>query len=165
MAAFIKTLIFTVVVPASAVFYFPYWMLKRDGHLLSEAMAGVGLVGLIPIAFGVSCYLMCAWDFAFAGHGTPAPLDPPKKLVAGRLYQIVRNPMYVGILLTLCGESILFSSMTLLGYALIIALCFHSFVVFYEESALKKKFGSSYEDYCKRVPRWMPAMRKTFENK
>ena len=57
------------------------------------------------IALGLAAYLWCAWEFATAGRGTPAPVDPPKILVARGLYRIVRNPMYVGVLLILLGEA------------------------------------------------------------
>ena len=84
------------------------------------------------IAPGAALYLWCAWAFVTAGQGTPAPVDPPKRLVATGLYRMVRNPMYVGIVLILLGESIVFASLTLLGYAVLVWLCCHLFVVLYE---------------------------------
>jgi protein-S-isoprenylcysteine O-methyltransferase Ste14 len=44
----------------------------------------------------------------------------------------------------------------LLGYTAAVALAFHLFVVLYEEPHLRRKFGRDYEDYCRRVPRWLP---------
>jgi protein-S-isoprenylcysteine O-methyltransferase Ste14 len=108
----------------------------------------------LPIALGAAFYCWCAWEFASAGRGTPAPIDPPKLLVARGLYRVVRNPMYVGVLLVLLGESLVFGSWDLLRYAVLVWLCFHLFVVLYEEPALRRKFGASYEDYCQRVWRW-----------
>lgn len=87
---------------------------------------------------------------------TPAPIDPPKVLVARGLYRVVRNPMYVGVVLILLGESVLFASATLLGYALLAWVVVHLFVVFYEEPTLRQKFGTSYENYRKTVPRSIP---------
>jgi hypothetical protein len=40
--------------------------------------------------------------------------------------------------------------------AVVVWLFFHLFVVFYEEPTLRQKFGESYEEYCKTVPRWIP---------
>lgn len=108
------------------------------------------------MAIGVAIYFRCAWDFASAGKGTPAPIDPPKRLVARGLYRFVRNPMYVGVLLTLLGEAWLFGSRALLAYAVIVFTWEHLVVVFYEEPALKRKFGESYSDYLARTPRWIP---------
>lgn len=45
---------------------------------------------------GFSVALRCVWDFGWTGHGTPAPVAPPKKLVVGGFYRHVRNPMHVG---------------------------------------------------------------------
>ncbi len=64
--------------------------------------------------------------------------------------------MYVGVVLILLGESVLFASTTLLWYGLLAWVCFHLFIVLYEEPTLRRKCGISYEDYCKKVPRWIP---------
>jgi protein-S-isoprenylcysteine O-methyltransferase Ste14 len=113
------------------------------------------------MAIGVAVYFKCAWDFASTGKGTPAPIDPPKRLVARGLYRLVRNPMYVGVLITLVGEAWLFSSWALLAYAAIVITWQHLFVVFYEEPALKRKFGESYSDYLARTPRWIPRINNS----
>ena len=111
---------------------------------------------LIFLLAGAAVYLDCAWNFAIVGLGTPAIIDPPKRLVAKGLHRRVRNPMYVGVISIVFGESILFRLFDLVAYALILCLMFHLFVVFYEEPTLRKKFGADYEEYCKAVPRWIP---------
>ena len=108
-------------------------------------------------------YFWCAWDFAFAGEGTPAPIDPPKMLVWQGLYRIVRNPIYVGVLLVLLGEAILFESQMLLAYVPVVWLWLHLFTVYYEEPTLRKKFGDVYEQYCAAVPRWIPRLKAIFD--
>jgi protein-S-isoprenylcysteine O-methyltransferase Ste14 len=151
----IKTLIFTIIVPGAIIALIPYLLLSRN----TSSFANIGmfqLFGLIPMAIGVAIYFRCAWDFASTGKGTPAPIDPPKHLVARGLYRFVRNPMYLGVLLTLLGEAWLFSSGALVIYAATVITWQHLFVVFYEEPALKRKFGESYSDYLARTPRWIP---------
>ena len=83
-------------------------------------------------------------------------MDAPKRLVARGLYRFVRNPMYVGVLLAILGQALWFGSAATLWYAMVAALFFHLFVVFYEEPTLRRKFGESYTEYAKSVPRWMP---------
>ena len=114
-----------------------------------------GFFGVLPIAIGVAMYLWCAWDFATAG-GTPAPIDPPKILVARGLYLVVRNPMYVSVLAVLAGEALLFRSLRLAAWGATVAIWFHLFVVAYEEPRLRRQFGTDYETYCASVPRWLP---------
>jgi protein-S-isoprenylcysteine O-methyltransferase Ste14 len=106
------------------------------------------------IAAGWLIYLVCAFDFSSMGDATPAPIDPPKRLVAGRLYRLTRNPMYVGVLMAVLGDAIVLRSIAIVEYAAVIAILFHLFVVYYEESALRRKFGESYVQYSARVPRW-----------
>jgi protein-S-isoprenylcysteine O-methyltransferase Ste14 len=159
-----KTLIFTIIVPGAIIALIPYWLLSRN----PPSFAHIGpfqLIGLIPLAIGVAIYFKCAWDFASTGKGTPAPIDPPKHLVARGLYRFIRNPMYVGVLLTLLGEAWLFSSWTLVIYAAIVISWQHLFVVFYEEPALKRKFGQSYADYLARTPRWIPRRSNHFDGR
>jgi len=115
---------------------------------------------LVFILIGASIYLRCAWDFAFAGRGTPAPIDPPKELVVRGLYRYVRNPMYVGVLSVVVGQAIWFEARGLFAYAALCFLLFFAFVVLYEEPALRRKFGESYERYCNEVPRWIPRLKR-----
>jgi len=68
----------------------------------------------------------------------------------------VRNPMYLAVLSTLLGEAILFHSLLLLGYALVVGVVVHLFVVLVEEASLRRQFGESYETYLRTVPRWFP---------
>jgi protein-S-isoprenylcysteine O-methyltransferase Ste14 len=151
----VKTLIFTILVPGMVAVAVPYWLLGSGARPDSSWWP----VGVLLIAPGVALYLSCAWAFVTAGQGTPAPIDPPRRLVATGLYRMVRNPMYVGVVLILLGESIVFASLTLLGYAVLVWLCCHLFVVLYEEPALRRNFGASYKEYCKSVPRWIPPAR------
>ena len=150
-SSLLKTLIFTILVPGTVCVYVPLRLLGPGPHPLKW-------LGLLPVTAGIAVYLWCAWDFATAGRGTPLVFDAPKRLVARGLYRFVRNPMYWGILLILLGEALGFGSSAILYYALLVALLFHAFVVFYEEPALRRKFGPSYEQYRRSVPRWIPKL-------
>lgn len=158
----LKLLVFTLLVPCSVTVWVPYFLWPRLS-LNSLKVRHFALVGILPIALGACGYFWCAWDFAFAGRGTPAPIDPPKLLVARGLYRFVRNPMYVSVVLVLLGESMLFESLGLLRYALVVWVFFHLFVVFYEEPTLRNKFGASYKDYCEAVPRWIPRLMRLWK--
>jgi protein-S-isoprenylcysteine O-methyltransferase Ste14 len=117
------------------------------------------IVGSLLLVLGASTYLWCLWDFGTVGRGTPAPIDPPKQLVARGLYKYSRNPMYVGVLTVILGFAVLFRSGPIALYSACVATAFCLFVVFYEEPHLKRVFGSGYEEYCSRVPRWL-SLRK-----
>ena len=154
----VRTLIFTVVVPGTVTVLIPRWLLSppRSPDLPSV----LRVAGWPGLALGAAIYFWCAWDFAVAGRGTPAPIDPPRMLVARGLYRYVRNPMYLGISSILLGEALLFLSRTLLEYAAGVFGLFFLFVLLYEEPALRSKFGADYERYRQNVPRWIPRLKK-----
>jgi protein-S-isoprenylcysteine O-methyltransferase Ste14/SAM-dependent methyltransferase len=114
-------------------------------------IAGAGMV-IVGMALAVSCVLA----FALVGRGTPAPFDPPRRLVASGPYRIVRNPMYWGASLALGGAAVFYQSIILAGYALLFFTVSHLFVRWYEEPTLRGLFGPEYEAYCRRVGRWWP---------
>jgi protein-S-isoprenylcysteine O-methyltransferase Ste14 len=114
-------------------------------------------VAAIGIGFGVA---IDGWiRFVVSGHGTPAPNAPPRHLVVGGLYRLVRNPMYVGIILLILGQALLFGSWSTVVYATLVAVVLHLFAVLYEERTLRRRFGPEYEAYRARVNRWVPRFR------
>jgi len=121
-----------------------------------------GIISLLAIPLwliGSLIVLRCFCDFTFKGRGTPVPMDPPKELVVTGFYRYVRNPIYVGVLLIFLGHFLWFGYWALLIYTVFAFIGVHSFVVLYEEPTLTRKFGLAYEEYLKRVPRWIPKVR------
>lgn len=149
-----KNLLFTVLVPGTVGVYVPLVIARAtDGH----ARGGLTwLLGLALLAAGALIYMICVLAFAGRGRGTPAPIDPPRRLVVTGLYRFVRNPMYIGVLSVILGWASLTRSSWLLAYALLVALGFHAFITLYEEPALRRRFGADYERYCVAVRRWRP---------
>lgn len=106
---------------------------------------------------------LCFLGFALRGKGTPAIFDPPKKLVEEGPYRIVRNPMYWSVALVMLGEGAVFHSAVLAEVALAFFVATNLFVLFYEEPHLKKVFGGQYQEYCRRVPRWVPRFKSKLD--
>ena len=152
MLLFLKNLLFTIVVPGTVAVYVPVFVFSHG-----PAQRPVyTLAGGVLLAVGGAVYLWCLWDFASTGRATPAPIDPPKHLVVRGLYRYTRNPMYVGVVGMIFGWALSFRALPIAIYGLSVAAFFHLFVVFYEEPHLRRAFGSSYEEYCLRVSRWLP---------
>ena len=114
------------------------------------------VAGMLLGASGAALALTCILTFVFIGRGTPAPFDPPRRLVRRGPYRLIRNPMYLGAGLALAGAALFYQSIPLLGYAAVFLTITHLFVVLYEEPALRRTFGRDYEAYCRRVGRWWP---------
>lgn len=155
MRLLIKNLAFTILVPGTVASYLPYSIGSRDVALTSLGPRRLILAAPALVA-GAAIYLWCLWDFATAGRGTPAPIDPPTRLVVRGPYRYVRNPMYIGVLTVIAGWAALFRSAALLGYAAAVACVFHLVVLLIEEPQLRRRFGAEYDAYCDHVRRWLP---------
>lgn len=137
---------------------------------LRRPAGGAADAGWILIAAGAAIYLVCLARFLAAG-GTPAifftrPIraiigEEPPLLVEGWLYARSRNPMYVGVVLAVVGQAIVFASRAIAVYAALLWLTFHVVVVALEEPHLRDQFGASYDAYCLRVPRWFAPRLRT----
>ena len=151
----LRTLLFGALVPATFLVFIPAMILNVTG---TQGEGGVlRLVGLVPMVLGLAILAWCFAGFIVEGEGTPAPYDPPHRLVTGRLYGWMRNPMYVAVTTILVGEAMFYGSLALLAWAAVAWIFFHFFVVLYEEPTLQRRFGPAYETYVEHVPRWIPS--------
>jgi protein-S-isoprenylcysteine O-methyltransferase Ste14 len=148
----LKNLAFTILVPGTVGVAIPLVLVRHRAIGSGPEIIG----GTAALAVGGAIYAWCIWDFAFFGRGTPAPMDAPKRLVVRGPYGYVRNPMYLGVLTVILGWSILYLAGQLVVYLIIVAACFHLMVVLYEERRLQRDFGEAYEEYRRRVGRWLP---------
>ena len=137
-----------------------FWLLPGwlGFHDLASGAAGWRAIFLVPAALGFAVAIKCIWDFGWTGHGTPAPVAPPQRLVVVGFYRYVRNPMYVGFFLGWFSLWILYGQANLgpLIVALVAVVGIALFVRLYEEPTLRDKFGAAYDEYCRNVPPWIP---------
>ena len=130
------------------------WALTRwEADNPSTALSAFGAV---LVAAGAALVLETTARFALQGRGTPAPFAAPARFVARGSYRVMRNPMYIGVLALIVGQALLLGREVLFVWAAAAALLFHLFVVLHEEPELRKRFGAEYEDYQRRVGRWLP---------
>jgi protein-S-isoprenylcysteine O-methyltransferase Ste14 len=93
------------------------------------------------------------------GRGTPAPIAPPDRLVVGGEYRFVRNPMYLALITAILGQAMIFDSLGLVLYAVIVWAITGAFVHWYEEPVLLKRYGDDYRRYRQGVRAWLPRLR------
>jgi protein-S-isoprenylcysteine O-methyltransferase Ste14 len=159
VAATIGSIVFLFVAPGLVAGLLPWWLTH---WIMQPAFLGLPLVrvvGAVLIAAGILVVLESFARFAIQGIGTPAPIYPTNLLVVGGFYRHVRNPMYVAVVSIVIGEALLLGSAPLLGYAAIVWLAMHAFVMAYEEPTLRKSFGAEYNRYAGHVPRGLPRLR------
>jgi protein-S-isoprenylcysteine O-methyltransferase Ste14 len=140
--------------------FLPARVLRWSGIGAPPPVGIPSVAGIAIGALGAALALWCVLTFALVGKGTPAPFDPPRRLVERGPYGVVRNPMYVGAGLALAGAALVYGSAALLGFAAGFVIVCHLFVLGYEEPTLRRMFGAEYDDYCSRVGRWWPRPRR-----
>lgn len=115
-----------------------------------------GILGAGLIFVGIAIAWSCVSLFTDYGGGTPAPWDPPKRLVVRGIYRYVRNPLVEGVFCILLGESLLFGSFVLLLWFLFFVSINLAYTPLIEEPELLRRFGQSFRSYVQNVPRWLP---------
>lgn len=145
---------FFVVAPGAVVGVIP-WLISR-WHV-SDSLWQV-VVGALLIVVGLIPPVVAFVEFAKAG-GTPMPAAPTERLVVSGSNRYVRNPMYVGLLVAILGQALLFGSVGVLVYAAVVWVAFTLFVRFYEEPTCSRRYGSDYDEYRRNVPAWIPRLR------
>jgi protein-S-isoprenylcysteine O-methyltransferase Ste14 len=157
--AVIGSFVFFWIAPAMVAGLIPYRLSRWQMEPPFLGTAATRVAGAILIALGSAALLECFARFAIKGRGTPAPIAPTETLVVSGLYRFVRNPMYVAVASVILGQALLLGSTRLLGYALVLWIVVHVFVLAYEEPTLRRQFGESYDRYRANVPRWWPRTR------
>ena len=118
----------------------------------------VQVLGVLLIVAGLMPLVNAFVQFAKAG-GTPMPITPTERLVVTEFNRYVRNPMYVGMLVVLLGQAMLFGSLALLVYAAFLGILAAPVVRWHEEPILVRRYGSEYDTYRRNVPAWLPRIR------
>jgi len=90
-------------------------------------------------------------------HTTPNPIHPERvsALVTEGAYRYSRNPMYLGLLILLCGWAVYLGSISPLLFIPLFIFTINNMQIHYEEKILEEKFSMAYRDYKQRVRRWI----------
>ena len=85
----------------------------------------------------------------------PSPYKPTGAIMDSGIYGRTRNPIYVGFLIVVLAAAVALNSLWIALSVAVLFLLLHFGVVRPEERYLAGKFGSAYDDYRRRVPRWI----------
>lgn len=171
------------------IYWFVVHAFARRSHVRSTAVclaglvvswppAGAGLVffrhelfraeppGTVAIATALGLVSTEVWIFSrtLRDLGTGrlvgrAELRQNGELAQHGIYSRIRHPRYAGSFLAILGACLLARTRVawIIG-AVWIALMLRAILT--EERELRRRFGASYEDYCRRVPRFIPFERR-----
>jgi protein-S-isoprenylcysteine O-methyltransferase Ste14 len=151
----VQALVFSALVPAVVALVVP---MALTGF--GAPIGGAWQLGWILFIFGVALYVRCLRNFVTVG-GTPA-IFFTRRLIRSDIYGLSRNPMYLAVILIVAGEAIVFASVSIAVYGLVLFVAFHLVVMLVEEPHLRARDGAGYQRYCQQVPRWipLPALKK-----
>jgi protein-S-isoprenylcysteine O-methyltransferase Ste14 len=123
---------------------------RRPGPVRLAAATCVGVTGI---------GLLTSATMAFRRHHTTVnPISPEKAstVVDEGVFGLTRNPMYVGMAGVLSAHAIarggLLTWLPAAGFVAVI----DRVQILAEERAMRANFGAAYDDYVRRVPRWVP---------
>ncbi len=146
----VRAVVAFLALPGVVAFAVPIVVGLSGGHRARHLPIAITL-----LAGGTLLLLWCVREFYVAGHGTLAPWAPPQRLVTTGPYRISRNPMYVGVTTILLGWSAFWASWVLLAYAVTVLCAFYLRVILSEEPWAVRHFGTDWQEYTSRVPRWI----------
>lgn len=157
--AILGTIAFIALVPGTIIVLVPYLLSRWEIRAPLLGLAALRWLGVLLIAAALPLFVEFCRRFVVEGRGTPAPIAPTQHLVVGGPFRHTRNPGYVSVVAIVAGQGLLFGSAAVLAYAALLLAAFHVFVLLYEEPTLRRTFGAEYEEYCRRVPRWISRFR------
>lgn len=116
------------------------------------------------IAMPVLAWLLVAFWVALAGASiglfrrkdtSMITFRPASALVTTGPYKLTRNPMYVSLALLTLAFALFLNTWWIVGLLLPALLAVQRFVIEPEEKYLHRRFGAEYEEYARRVRRWL----------
>jgi protein-S-isoprenylcysteine O-methyltransferase Ste14 len=136
------------------------YLTKSTGSGLLVARSGFRLV--IGICLGVFGLCVYTWSALLLARSVPSTAARPATLLERGPYSRVRNPLYVGAAAVFAAIHTLYAPWRAVDVAEITGLMLlaHLLVLLREEPAMRARFGTDYDRYCRRVPRWIPRLRR-----
>jgi len=132
------------------------WLLAQILPTLSLVSSNLYRVGIVVMLAGLCLDLIALLQFRKQATSIN-PLHPEKAsaIVITGLYHYTRNPMYLGLLITLTGWALYLGNLASFACLPIFVRVLTQFQILPEERILREKFGASYEEYLGKVRRWI----------
>ena len=131
------------------VVLFPKVFFRKVGVYFSDEAAGV---------FGIA-FILWGQMFRTSARGYKSEHSQKGRiLIQEGPYALVRNPMYLGILLIGLGIVLVLFEWWAISVFLLVFTIRYILLIFKEEQNLMILFPQAYPDYCKKVPRILPSL-------
>ena len=141
----IGTVIFTLLLSGTGNYFLPL------ARVLETPFT---FFGLLLVFGGILLSQLAKKQFVSKGIPTRRSF-PSTKLETQGLFRYSRNPMYLGMMVTVLGADVFLGSLSPFLLFLLLFLYFHYRVIPWEERKLQKDFGKRYAEYKRKVRRWV----------
>lgn len=111
-------------------------------------------LGILASIIGIGIILFCAYIF-HQKNTTIKPFQESSYLVRDSIFHYSRNPIYLGMIITLIGVWIILGSLTPVFIIPLFTWLIQELFIKEEERMLEAKFGDSYQEYKATVRRWI----------
>ena len=98
--------------------------------------------------------------FAYIKRGGMNKKVYADKLVTQGMFELCRNPLYVGNMLSIIGIFIMHGDPVVITVGIAVYAFIYQSIIYAEETYLQKKFGKDFNKYCKKTPRWFPIVTR-----
>jgi len=114
----------------------------------------ITLFGIIPMVIGI---ILDVWaDQSFKDYKTTVrPDEIPSTLITTGPFSMSRHPMYLGMMLILCGEAILLGSVVSFLIPILFLIFMELLFIPTEEKTLEQCFTEEYQTYKNQIRRWL----------
>ena len=140
------------ILPITTLIIVPFYIVEN----FNIRFTIITIIGFLLLVSGLFVLILTISTFIRIGRGTLAPWSPTRKLITGGIYGYVRNPMIIGVITALIGESFVLLSFNIIIWAVMFFFINTVYFILYEEPSLEKRFGKEYMEYKRDVPRWIP---------
>lgn len=142
----------------------PIWALVYVlvGAAVGWSLGWTRIPGSPPAALGIALVTLGAvppvWAITlFRREGTEiSPTSPANaKLVTAGPYRFTRNPMYLGLVIVTLGIALWVGAWPMLLAPIAVFFTASLVHIPLEEAKMRRQFGAAYDDYVRRVRRWV----------
>jgi protein-S-isoprenylcysteine O-methyltransferase Ste14 len=144
----------TVIIPLSILFFIEKPTISTILTINSIQL----IIGFILLCIGLFLVIWCIMIFYSFGKGTLMPLSKleTQKLVITGPYRYIRNPMILGVIIILLGQSLIFGSYSLFEFCIFFLILNLFYIPLFEEKGLIRRFGDDFLTYKAKVHGWIP---------
>ena len=114
----------------------------------------ISYLGIVAIAMGIVVLLFCAYLFRQKNTAI-VPFQESSYLIRESIFNYSRNPIYLGMIITLMGVWLYLGSLTPVFIVPVFAWLIQKLFIKEEERMLEAKFGQEYREYKATVRRWV----------